>query len=159
MHRDSARIPFYACLVLLTLGVLIWPSTAAAAGPNSPATTTPTGGKFDISFSITIRTSIPSDATISCSVFVDVEGEMAEFAETYVTQGTRNGNTATCTNWFYYSWMLLNPSGDMVSLTYTVTAVSTSTGNLPLRESTQGTGPMPVPANGAVTRVTVDSTL
>ncbi len=157
MHRDSARILFYACLVTVTLAVLICPSVAMAAGPDSPPVSSPTAGKFDISFSVTIRTSLPSDATISCSVFVIVEGEAALFQETYVTPGTKSGNTATCTNWFYYSWMLLNPSGDMVSLTYDVTATSPSTGVL--RESSQGSGPMPVPANGAVTRVTVDTTL
>jgi hypothetical protein len=158
MHRNTARTLFHICVLTLSLAALMYPCTAAAAGPDSP-TSSPTTGKFDVSFTVTLRTSIPSNATIMCSVLVLVEGESGITTETYTTQGTRSGNQATCTNWFYYSWPLQHPDTDTVGLSYDVTAVSTTTNDLPLRDSDQAGPTMSVPANGAVTRITVDSTL
>lgn len=131
-----------------------------AADPDSP-TTSATTGKLDISFNITLRTSIPSNLTIACSVNVTVLGETGVFRETYATAAVRSGNTATCSNWFYYSWLLQHPASDTINLTYEVAVPPEvgSTPTLPYRDSAQSGTITPVPVNGTVTHITVDTTL
>jgi hypothetical protein len=136
MHRATVKI------VLVCLCVMAFCLAASA--------TTPTNGKFDIYFEITINSSLPADAPISCSFSVFVEGETNVFEESMTVAGTRTGNRATCTVPMYYSWMLMHASGDMLSLTYTVLDGS----SLPTRESIQS-ATIPVPASGTASHIYV----
>jgi hypothetical protein len=136
MHRATVKILF-VCLCVMTFCL------AASA-------TTPTTGKFDIYFEITINSSLPADAPISCSFSAFVEGETNLFEETMTVAGTRTGNHATCTVPMFYSWMLTHPSGDMLNLTYTVTDGS----SLPSRLSVQS-ATIAVPATGTASHIYV----
>ena len=123
--------------------------------------TTPTTGKFVVSFTITISSSIPTSDTISCGVtatlfetstFHTVE-ELASVA------ASRTGSTATCTVTLPYSWVLSNPSTDTVSLSYSI-IVPATTVSLPSRTSIQTiNGSLKVPASGSTTNETVTATI
>jgi len=159
MHRSSKGTFLCACLGTLCLAGLICPSAVLAAGPDSP-TLSPTTGKIDLTINVNIATTgIPSNATISCEVMSTVNDANGLFFEFFTVQGTRNGNTAVCQPWFNYSWLLLNPGSDTVSIDYAVSATSTSANGLPYRESSLPVATIPVPANGAITRITANATL
>jgi hypothetical protein len=131
MHRTTVRI-LLACVCVMAFCLA------------ASATTMPTTGKFDIYFEISINSTLPADAPISCNFSVFVEGETNVFEETMSVAGTRTGNHATCTVPMYYSWLLSHAGSDMLSLTYTVTDGS----SLPYRQSIQS-ATIPVPASGA----------
>ena len=99
--------------------------------------------KFDIYFEITINSSLPADAPISCTLTTTVIGEPNLIEDSMSVPGTRVGNHATCTVSMYYSWALTNPAGDTVSLSYTT--VDAASG-LPYRQNTQS-ATMPVPTS------------
>jgi hypothetical protein len=136
MHRATVRI------LLVCVCVMAFCLAATA--------TTPTTGKFDIYFEITINSTLPADAPISCSFSVFVEGETQIFDETMSVAGTRTGNHATCTVPMYYSWLLSHPGSDMLSLSYTVTDGS----SLPYRQSVQS-ATIPVPTTGTASHIYV----
>ncbi len=160
MHRSTARTLFCACVLAVSLAGLIFPCSVMAAGPDTPSTS-PTTGKLDVTFNITLRTSLPSSAVIGCEVTATVSGDEGTFREVFATAGTRSGSTATCDVWFYYSWLLLHPASDTINLTYEVGVPPEGTGTptLPYRDSVQSGSITPVPANGTITRITVDTTL
>ena len=123
--------------------------------------TTPTTGKFVVSFTITISSSIPTADTISCGVtatlfetstFHTVE-ELASVA------ASRTGSTATCTVTLPYSWVLSTPSSDTVNLSYSITVPGTTV-SLPSRTSIQTiNGNLKVPGSGSTTNETVTATI
>jgi len=159
MHQAAKRSSLCACVLTICLAAMIFPCAAAAADADSP-TITPTTGKLDITFNINIATTgIPSNATIRCEVIATVfDASGNSFTDSFAVAGTRSGNTATCQPWYYYSWLLANPGSDRISFSFDVEALSTATNGLPFRDSTQSSM-MAVPANGTITRMTVNVTL
>jgi hypothetical protein len=137
MRRATVKILF-VCFCVMTFGL------AANAA-------TPTTGKFDIYFEITINSALPSDAPISCTLTVSVEGEPNLFEDSMSVAGIRTGNHATCTVPMYYSWLLNNPGSDILSLSYTV--VDAGQG-LPYRQDSQS-ATIPVPPNGTASHIYV----
>jgi len=128
----------------------------------SPATTSPTTGKLEVTFDITIgSTWIPTSDTIGAEVTANVEGETGTFHEVAAGACSRSGDHASCTVTFRYSWLLQHPGSDSINLTYEVAVPPEGTGNLtlPYRESSQSGVITPVPTSGAITRLTVDFTL
>jgi hypothetical protein len=136
MHRATVKILF-VCLCVMTFCL------AASA-------VTPTTGKFDIYFEITINSDLPADAPISCSLDAFVEGEATSIDDSMTVAGTRTGNHATCTVSMYYSWMLMHSGSDTLSLMYTTVDGS----SLPIRQNFQS-ATIPVPATGTATHIYV----
>ncbi len=141
MHRATVKI-LLVCVCIMTLCL------AASA-------TTPTTGKFDIYFEITISSTLPTDAPISCTFSVFVEGEPQVITDTMTVSGTRTGNHATCVVPMYYSWLLSHAGSDTLNLTYTVVD---ATQGLPYRESDQS-AMMAVPTSGTASHIYVLVTL
>jgi hypothetical protein len=137
MHRATVKI------LLVCVCVMAFCLAASAAAP--------TTGKFDIYFEITINSSLPADAPISCTLTTTVVGEPNLIEDSMSVAGTRVGNHATCTVPMYYSWALNNPGSDTVSLSYTV--VDAASG-LPYRQDSQS-ATMPVPTNGTASHIYV----
>ncbi len=137
MHRATVRILF-VCVCVMTFCL------AASA-------ITPTTGKFDVTFEITINSNLPADAPISCTLTAIVEGETNLIDDSMSVAGTRTGNHATCVVSRYYSWLLMHASGDMVSLSYTT--VDSAQG-LPFRENAQS-ATIAVPTSGTATHIFV----
>ena len=164
MHRSFTR-PLFVCGYVLAfcLAGLSQTRSVTAATPENAPTTSPTTGKIDVTFQINIAdTWIPSSDVIGCEVTLNVEGETSSFRETAAVAATRNGNTASCVVPIFYSWLLQHPGSDTISLTYDVAVPPEPAGGtptLPYRENGQSGSIMPVPANGTVTRLTVDVTL
>jgi hypothetical protein len=160
--KPSRLIIGLGCVMALCLTVYGQQRPVATAASDVPAPTTPTTGKFDVTFNIIIRSSwIPTSDTIGVEVTANVAGEGSTFHESAAIACPRSGNTATCVVSFYYSWLLAHPSEDTINLTYEVAAPPEGTGQIsvPYRESTSTASITPVPASGAVTRLAVDFTL
>ncbi len=128
MYRATVKI-LLVCVCVMTFCLAANAATVA--------------GKFDIYFEITINSSLPADAPISCTLTTTVIGEPNLIEDSMSVPGTRVGNHATCTVSMYYSWALTNPAGDTVSLSYTT--VDAASG-LPYRQNTQS-ATMPVPTS------------
>jgi hypothetical protein len=125
------------------------------------ATTPPAGGKevtgtFAAALTITLVTSFPEGTTLQCGLSTTATGESSggmfdEFIENATVNATVNGSTATCSPTIPYEW-LLYATGDQVSVSYSITAInSSSVGRL-----SQGSiATITVPATGTVTRYKV----
>ena len=122
-----------------------------------------TTGKFVVSFTITVASTIAATAKIACistASLVDVTTSNFIEEEAAVV-ATRSGTTATCTVNIPYSWNLGSASSDKVTLTYSIQAPveASATTQFPQRLSTQSIGTISVPANGATTNETVTATI
>jgi hypothetical protein len=133
-------------------------SAAAAAAAATPST-----GKFVVNFTIAIKSSIPTTYPISCSVNTsthefDASYNALLFLESASVVAIRSSATlATCSVTIPYSWTLLSPATDKVTLDYSISAF-TSTG-IQTRSSTSNIGIIPVPANTVTTTKTVSAVL
>lgn len=127
----------------------------------------PTTGEFNVKFTITVKSTIPSGDVIACSVSADViDITTSYFADESATvAATRSGSSATCTVTIPYSWRLATPATDTYQLTYTIytpaagTVGVSSTSGLPSRVSTQTIGTAPVPASGKTTNINWAATI
>jgi len=139
-----------------------------AATPTCTAAS-PCTGKFEVSFTITVDSTIASTAVISCSVSAVVEDDdgignlIGETAAVGVTRGT--ASTVSCTVDIPYSWILLSPASDTVKLTYVINVpgeAATATALLPSRVSSQEVSPgttFRIPATGSTTTFVVHATI
>jgi len=118
----------------------------------------PTTGKFVFSFTITISSTNLSGDTISCQAEASAFDVTRSLDESASVKATVSGSTATCTVTIPYSWTLTTPTTDMVSLSYTIYATS-STGQ-PTRTSSQTPlATIKVPTSGATTTETIKATI
>jgi len=141
------------------------------------AATTPTTGKFVITFTITISSSIPTSTLIGCqasAAVFDINPKTGVISNTVSESGeavaSRSGGKATCKVTIPYSWVLLNASTDTVSLGYSVAVYESVTvpanGTSPAvttvfnpRISSQTIGVISVPATGSTTDESVNATI
>ena len=136
------------------------PQTTAA----SPA---PTTGTLVVNITITIQSSIPANANITCSVQGSVNETVSVnpyeynfMSESASTTATRSGSSASCSLTIPYSWILSTPARDMVNVSYTISAFGTGvTPTLSSRYSTAGIATVGVPANGTTTTENLAATI
>jgi hypothetical protein len=129
------------------------------------AATAATTGTFTTSFTITVKSTLPTTDNLACTVDIQVvDGASATnplgriFTEGDSVAATGTGATRTCTVSIPYSWTLTTAATDMVQLSYTVNAPGTvtATNQLPNRiTSLRPFAAIKVPANGATTTQTV----
>jgi len=117
---------------------------------------TTAGGTFVVTLTITVKSLALS--SILCSVDVSVSDAHTYF-ETASVKATGTGATRTCKITIPYSWQLVTPASDTVTISYGIAA----TGTNPLtRGSTSSIfllPPLKVPANGATTNETAAGTI
>ena len=134
-----------------------------------PATTATTG-TITFSFTITVKSTVPKNAVITCTATAIASDPAGGFTEEGGAVATGTGTTRTCKIVIPYSWGLTTPTQDTITLAtsasmeygYEVTATNgTATLVVPgvLRNSGQPLGVIKVPANGAGTSETVLVTL
>lgn len=140
-------------------------------------TITPTIGKYEVTFSITIDSTFPKGATLLCNVdiletSVTVSpAAVSTYEETASASLTVSGKTATCTVAIPYSWVIpastaKSPVETTVSGSYSVFVFNASgttitSATLEGLRSTSSSLPIPttVPKDGATTTASVDATL
>jgi len=137
-----------------------------AAAEAAAAAATTRAGKLVFSFTITIASALPTTSNILCSASANLIDDgvslsaLRTIIESATVAATRTGSTAKCTVTIPYSWSLVTPTTDAVSLAYVVqaTGVTTAAGMVS-RDSTQSLGSIAVPLNGATTTHTIAVTL
>jgi hypothetical protein len=130
-----------------------------------PLALTTFAGKFVVTFTITVNSTIAATAKIGCQVDaslddVAVGNFISEAAASAVARGS--ATTVTCKATIPYSWALASAAQDNVSMNYTITspvAVSTAAAEFPLRISSQTLPTIKVPANGTTTSIAVAATI
>jgi hypothetical protein len=142
------------------------------------ATTTPTIGKYEVTFNIAIDSTFPKGATLLCNVDI-TEISVTEsstpteidYGETASASLAVSGKTATCTVALPYSWVIpasttKAPVVSTVTGAYSVSVFSSSSATITSAaleglRSVSSTLPIPatVPKDGATTTATVDATL
>jgi hypothetical protein len=132
---------------------------------DAPAAIAPTTGTLTFTITITVKsTNLGTDkivctANASTSEVVPPSG-FRSVNETASVAATGSGSTRTCTVTIPYSWPLSTAKTDTVSLSYSVSAIGAAAGGgVPLRLSTQTLPSIKVPASGATTPISVDSTI
>jgi len=141
------------------------------AEASSLASVAPHTGTFEFDITITIKSTLPTTDIINCNATAsttDMSGlSYNTIMETASATAVRTGSTAKCTVKIPYSWALLSPTTDQVSLNYTITAINPSSSNSSsatgstggIRSSTQSIGSSTVPANGATTIHTISAVI
>jgi hypothetical protein len=147
----------------------------------APDTTiTPTTGKYEITYSITVESTFPKGATITCAATIS-ETTISESGTGGVAEHTEQasasvpapaaGGKTTCTVVIPYSWVIpastkTAPVVSEVGGEYTVTAynppsTTVSEASVEGLRTSESELPIPatVPASAAVTSVTVDVTI
>jgi len=140
---------------LLPLSILLF---ASAPMLWSQSTLT---GKIAINIKITLATTPPASSIVACSAQASVNDPNNTVTEKAAAVATISGPTATCNMAIPYSWSLLNPSSDIINLSYTVSISQTievpgpdlsSPYVVTLRSTNQTIGNIQgVPANGTTT--------
>lgn len=124
-----------------------------------PAATTFTG---TISLTITITVKSASVSSFTCTATTDVtDGTISPvfFEESNTVAATGTGSTRTCKLSIPYSWSLTTQTTDNMNTSYSVVAVTGTTG-LPQRTATRSPlDTRKVPANGATTTLTAAVTI
>ncbi len=132
--------------------------------PEAFASIVPTTGTLVFTFTITVKSVLPSTDTIACEATAVVfdTSSTRSFDEVAAVAATGSGTTRTCKVTIPYSWTLASPTTDMVILTYTVSAPGvffTISNTLPFRFASASLPNMKVPANGATTPIAVNVTI
>jgi hypothetical protein len=130
-----------------------------------PPVLTTFAGKFVVTFTITVNSTIAATSKIGCQVDaslddVTVGNFISESAASDVTRGS--ATTVTCKATIPYSWALASAAQDSISMTYTITspvAVATAAAEFPLRISSQSLPTIKVPASGTTTNIAVAATI
>lgn len=126
------------------------------------ASITPTTGKFVFNITINVASTLPTNAVIVCEVgAATADATSGEFSNSVIQTATRSGSTATCPITMNYSWDLASPTKDPVDLTLTVTATVGTVGSASFYQETFDNPPIAtkVPANGATTTETINTTI
>ena len=129
-------------------GAAPWAVQAAAAVDPNVAVATYTG-TFFLSFTIAVKSSIPTNFPIQCSATMTVTdiANGAFYSESKAGVATRTGNTATCSLTVPYAWSL--SSGSLqVATNYMVSATSTGGSSFVSRFSSGALPSVTVPVNG-----------
>jgi hypothetical protein len=129
----------------------------------APAVTRTTG-KFVFNFNITIRSTNLGSDTIACYATVNVAdnvtGSYTVFLDEASVSATVTGSTAKCTVSIPYSWPLVTPTSDSVSMSWYINANGpASTGGQPSRISQESLPSIKVPLNGATTTNNIAATI
>jgi len=124
-----------------------------------PAATTFTG-TITLTITITVKSTSVSSFTCTASTAVfDGTTSPTTYEETNTVAATGTGTTRTCKLTIPYAWSLTTQSTDNMSTTYSVFAVTGTTG-LPQRTATRSPlDTRKVPANGATTALTAAVTI
>jgi hypothetical protein len=137
-----------AATILSAVLVVSWVAEAAAK--------TVVLGEFSITLLTTITSVVATSTPIQCSVTASVSGSSATVFDSITEVGsvaaTRSGSTATCHILMPYRWTLFD-TGDIVRLSYAVTAVTGENG----RSSESSFETIAVPANNATTTYVIDA--
>jgi hypothetical protein len=130
----------------------------AADEEDSLEPVTPTTGKLVFNFTISIKSTNLSGATILCAAdaFVFETSSSLEVTESASVKATVTGSTAKCTVTIPYSWPLTTASSDTISLSY---AIEASTTGLATRTGTRTLPTIKVPPNGTTTTETISATI
>jgi hypothetical protein len=136
-----------------------------------PATASTETGELIVKFTITVKSTIPTNGVIGCSATADTGDAAGDYEERATGVATPvKGNTYTCSAIIHYSWLLDTPASDKISLSgsasidygYQVTAsngAATVVEPIEARGSTPSISSISVPASGATTTVDVSVTL
>ena len=134
-----------------------------APTPKAAAAATVFAGRLvaNFTFVISMNSNVPPTVPILCGLQASVSGTdatgVSDFvAETDQATATRSGNQATCQVVIPYTWTLLVPTSDNVTLSGSATAVDT-TGNG--RTSSFQLETIALPATGVVTTLTYSGKL
>lgn len=159
-----ARI-FVTCVAFSLLAMPVSAKSKQKLTPEElAAVATTVTGKLVYTATITLSSTFPAADVISCTgdaILLDL-GSGSEIIETASVAATRSGTTATCTATIPYSWSLVTPTTDMVSVNFNINVPatpSTPAALLPNRVSSRGLGSIKVPANGTTTTFTVKATI
>ena len=132
------------------------PDTVDEAEP--PAKTT-FAGTIVVNFTVTISSAIASTTQIGClagaTVVDNSTTAIVEIATTAVTRGS--GSTVACSVTIPYSWGLVTPAKDTVSVSYSIISpvnVATPAAEFPTREHGTPLSKFTVPATGTTTTLT-----
>ena len=133
-------------------------SPATANNEELLAATTPTTGKLIFNFTISVQSALASTVGIACEASAQLVEVTTQhiILENATVAATRTGTTAKCTVTIPYSWVLVTPKTDMVTLSYTLSA-PTATPALPSRLSSQTVAVITVPLTGTTTTETVSA--
>jgi len=137
-----------------------------------PEATTPTTGEFEFDITITVKDTIPKNTVFGCDARVTVTDVTStlNYSEEGSAVATGTGTTRTCTIKIFYSWLLLSPTLDSVTLSYDASMIegyeATATNGsasiveaVPLRNTGHDLTTIKTPANGATTTETISATL
>ncbi|MFY9978902.1 MAG: hypothetical protein WA252_09025 [Candidatus Sulfotelmatobacter sp.] len=148
-----SKLRMTACIcALLTAGTVFSQRAYAASA---------TTGTLEVSFTVTIVSSIPTTDAIVCEVTATVDDTSGTYKEIASANATRSGSTATCVVIIPYSWTLTGTT-DSIYQSYGLGwpgGASTVNVTAPLRTSSRPGPTIPVPASGTRTQETVDMTL
>jgi hypothetical protein len=118
----------------------------SASGVEPEAAPTPTYGELVFNIQISIWSTLPADAVLSCSGEATISDGGNFHLETASVDTTRNGNKASCQVIIPYYWLLSSPNIDQIDLSFSVSTKASDT-----RDSSHSAGSIPVPVNGIVT--------
>ncbi len=142
----------------------------AAAEPDTTTATTVTG-ELIVKYAITVKSAIPKNGVIGCSVSASVSDGTGVHTERATGVATGSGSTYTCSAIINYSWSLDTPTTDPVGIAGEVTLdygyeVTATNGSATVVEPIESRGSVPpdselkaVPASGTTTTVDVSVTL
>jgi hypothetical protein len=148
MNSFKLKIMLACICALLALGGMSSQKAYAA---------TATLGTIQVTFDVTVVSSIPTTDDIVCEVTATVNNTSGTFKELASAVATRSGSTATCEVIIPYSWTLTGTSDSMV-LSYGLgwpSGASTESITGPLRTSTRPGPTIAVPASGTTTKETL----
>lgn len=139
------------------------------------ATTTPTTGTVEVTFSVKLVTSFAKGTALECTISLDgTQTNTATFSTVYFyeaagTAVTISGSTATCSTTIPYSWLLPAASSteeESFSGSYTISvgtegATGATGATSGIYRSSTGTfvSATKIPASGTTSKYTVDVTL
>jgi len=138
-------------------------------------TPAPSTGTIDLTITITLKTAVPTGATVYCSTDITAMSNNIQtfesgviYIESSYSVAKVTGSTATCTVATPYSWSLPAASATIqnsLSSEYVVGILPASTGTalieseLSGRSSTSSFGGTTIPATGATTKYTLSVTI
>jgi hypothetical protein len=146
------------------------PLHATPDAESTAATSTETG-ELIIKYTITVKSTLPKNAVVSCSATADTGDVAGTYSERASAIATGSGGSYTCSAIMPYSWVLSTPTTDPVGINGDVTIeygyqATASNGTAVVVEPVESRGHTPsipqlksVPANGLTTTINVSVTL
>jgi len=137
-------------------------------------TTAPTTGEYEVTFTITLKSAVPTGGTVLCGTTIIVTAESlstgaaSEYTENSYAVAKVSGTTATCTVNTPYSWLLPAASSTtevLIGGDYTLSILPASSTTLTLAtlegrsSSSSFLSAKAVPATGTTTKLSVSATL